>query len=54
MFDEKDVFPFYINDMPYLDSNILSKIFNASVSLEILYIATDNNRSDYDKMLIFC
>ena len=38
LFDKKDAFPFYINSMPYLDSNILSKIFYASTSPEILCI----------------
>ena len=36
---KKDPFPFYINNMHYLDSNIPSKIFYASVGLEILRIA---------------
>ena len=35
LIDEKDAFPFYINYMPYLDSNIKSKIF---------YTLIDNNR----------
>ena len=32
-------FPFYINYMSYLDSNIPSKIFCASISSEVLRIA---------------
>ena len=39
LFDKRDTFPFYINCKSYLDSNIPSKIFSASVGSEILGIA---------------
>ena len=35
LFDKTDTFPFYINYMAHLDSNIPSKIFYASVGSEI-------------------
>ena len=39
LFGKRYVFPFYINHLPYDDSNIASKIYYASVSSEILRIA---------------
>ena len=40
MFDEKDVFPLYINSVPYLDSNIPFKKKNHDlIGSEILRIA---------------
>ena len=33
LFDKKDVFPFFINYMPYLGTNIPSKILHTSVGL---------------------
>jgi len=39
LYDKRDSFPFYINRVPFLESNIPSKIFYASVSSEILRIA---------------
>ena len=48
LFDERDVFPFHINRMPYLNYNIPYKIFYASVDPEISLIAritTDGNTS---------
>ena len=38
LFDKRDALPFYINRMPYLDSNIPSKIFYASIGSEVLRI----------------
>ena len=38
LFDKRDSFPFYINRMPFLDSNMPSKIFYASIGSEILRI----------------
>ena len=38
MFDEKDVFPLYINNVPYLDSNIPLKKVHDLVGSEILRI----------------
>lgn len=35
LFNEKDVFPIYINCMPYLDSDILSKLVYTSVGSEM-------------------
>lgn len=49
-FDKIDAFPFYINSMPYLDSNMLSKIFYASVGSEILRIA--RTTTDLIRMVI--
>ena len=48
LFDERDAFPFYVNGMHYLDSNIPSKTFYASVKSEILRIANvlDNKLPD--------
>ena len=37
--DERYFFPFYINRVPYMDSNITSKTFCASISSEILHIS---------------
>jgi len=39
LFDKRDSFPFYINRMPFLDSNMPSKIFYSAVGSEILRIA---------------
>ena len=39
LFNTRDAFPFYINHMPYLDSDIPSKLFYALVGSEILHIA---------------
>ena len=39
LFDKKDVFSFYINRIPYLDINIQSKIFYASIGFEIILTA---------------
>ena len=39
LFDKRDAYPLYINCMSYLDSNIPSKIFNASIGSDILHIA---------------
>ena len=36
---KKGTFPIYINHMSYLGSNMLSKIFYASVGSEVLHIA---------------
>ena len=36
-FDKRDVFPFHIIFMPYLDTNIPSKIFYASIVYVMLY-----------------
>ena len=44
LFGERDNFPFYIKCLPYLESNIPSKIFYASISYDFLRIvrtATD-------------
>ena len=38
LFDQRNTLPIYINHMPYLDRNIPSKIFYASVGSEILNI----------------
>ena len=46
LFGERDTFPFYIKCLPYLESNIPSKIFYASISYDFLRIvrtATDLN-----------
>ena len=39
MIDKIDPFPFHVNRMPYLDSNIASKIFHVSIGSEILSIS---------------
>ena len=39
LFDKRNAFPFLISCTSYLDSNILSNIFYASVGSEILHIA---------------
>ena len=39
LLNKRDAFSFYINCKPYFDSNILSKIFYASIGSEILHIA---------------
>ena len=39
LIDERYFFPFYINRLPYMDSNITSKTFCASISSEILHIS---------------
>ena len=47
LFDKRDAFPFYINRMPYIDSNIPSKIFYACIGSEILRIArTTSEKND--------
>lgn len=38
LFDQRAKFPVYINHMSYLDSNVPSKIFHASIDSEILRI----------------
>ena len=48
LFDKRDAFPFSIVRMPYLCSNMPSKIFYASVSSEILRLArTNSNRNNF-------
>ena len=44
-----DAFPYYISRIPYLDSNIPSKIFRASLNFEILRIVT--TRTDLSNMV---
>ena len=44
LFDIRDVFPFYINLMLYLGSNVLSKIFYASISFKNSIYSQNNNR----------
>ena len=39
LFDKRNVFPFYINRMPYLDSNTPSEIHYAAIGSENLGIA---------------
>ena len=45
LFDKRDLFPFYINRMPYLDKNIPAKIFYASVGPKFLH-QDNNNKFD--------
>ena len=45
LFDKRDLFPFYINRMPYLDENIPAKIFYASVGPKFLH-QDNNNKFD--------
>ena len=46
LFDKRDAFPFSIVRMPYLSSNMPSKIFYASVCSEILRLARTNTNSN--------
>ena len=48
LFDKKDAFPLSIVRMPYLCSNMPSKIFYASVGSEILRLArTNSNKNNF-------
>ena len=38
LFDKRDAFPIYINRIPWLDNNIPSQMFYASIDFEILHI----------------
>ena len=54
-FDKRDPFPFYINRMPHLDTNILFSVIFASIGSETLCIArATTNLSNMSSMLIFC
>ena len=50
LYDKRDAFPFSIVRMPYLSSNMPSKIFYASVGSEILRLArTNTSKTDFIK-----
>ena len=48
LYDKRDAFPFSIVRMPFLDSNMPSKIFYSSLGAEVLRIArTTNNKAAF-------